>query len=153
MKWLRISFVALATALLAVAQTASDLESPAVNRVGARLLCSCGCKTNLNCRMEPYPCGVCRQAKVRIFKMQQAGMSDQAIIDAFVKENGPDVLAVPPGRIGTMLSYSALVVGLLLIYWFIRRYRKPAVTGVSAQDDENLARYRDQIEKDIAKLE
>jgi cytochrome c-type biogenesis protein CcmH/NrfF len=134
-------------------QTASDLESPAVNRVANRLLCSCGCKDRMTCRMEPYPCGMCRAAKTRIFKMQQAGMADQAILDAFVKESGPDVLAVDPGRIGSLLSYSALVIGLLLVVWFIRKYRKPAAVPEAPAEDELVARYREQIEKDIAKLD
>ena len=85
----------LAISSLSFAQTASDLEAPAVNRVADKLLCSCGCKDKMTCRMEPYMCGVCKTNKTRIFKLQQAGMSDQAIIDTFVKENGADVLAVP----------------------------------------------------------
>ena len=103
--------------------------------------------------MEPYPCGTCRAAKVRIFKMQQQGMSDAAIIDSFVKESGSDILFVEPGRMGSLLSYSALVIGLLLVVWFIRKYRQPAAMARAPEDDEALARYRDQIEKDIAKLD
>jgi len=154
MRLLRIRIaLALLLATAGFSQTASDLESTNVNRVAAHFLCPCGCKENMNCRMEPYPCGTCRASKVRIFRMQSAGMSDAAIIDTFVKESGSDILAVPPGRIGSLLSYSALVVGLLLIVWFIRKYRQPAAMAGAPEDDEALARYRDQIEKDIARLE
>jgi hypothetical protein len=145
--------ILLLAAAICFSQTASDLESAPVNRVANRLLCSCGCKDRMTCRMEPYPCGMCAAAKKRIFKMQQAGMSDQAIVDTFVKESGPDILAVEPGRIGSLLSYSALVIGLLLVVWFIRRYRKPAAVPEAPAEDELLARYREQIEKDIAKLD
>ncbi|HEV2687383.1 MAG TPA: hypothetical protein VGV35_02480, partial [Bryobacteraceae bacterium] len=65
------------------AQTAEELESPAVNRVAEKLLCPCGCKMNMACRMEPYPCQTCWSNKKKIFKLQAAGLSDQAILDQF----------------------------------------------------------------------
>src|SRR5580700_324035 len=79
------------------AQSAEELESPAVNRVADRLNCPCGCKTNMACRMDPYPCRTCWENKKKILQMEQAGLSDQAILDAFSKEMGPNVVVVPPG--------------------------------------------------------
>src|ERR1700694_2534954 len=70
------------------AQSAEELESAAVNRVADRLNCPCGCKTNMACRMDPYPCRTCYDNKKKILKMQAAGMSDQAILDQFAKEMG-----------------------------------------------------------------
>src|ERR1700761_9165315 len=90
----------LALSLLAggcLAQSAEELESPAVNRIATRLNCPCGCKTNMACRMDPYPCRTCWDNKKKILKMEQAGMSDQAILASFASEMGPDVVVVPPG--------------------------------------------------------
>src|SRR5712671_8008961 len=78
-------------------QSAEEMESPACNRVAEKLLCPCGCKTNMACRMDPYPCRTCWDNKKKILKMQAAGMSDQAILDQFSKEMGKDVVAVQPG--------------------------------------------------------
>ena len=136
------------------AQTAEDLESPAVNRVAERLLCPCGCKTNMACRMDPYPCRTCWDNKKKIFAMQNAGMSDQAILDKFAQEMGKDVVAVPPGIIGSLSMYSAAILGLILVVYVIRRYsRKPAAAVAGAADDSDLARYHDQIEKEVDKLD
>jgi len=152
-KWLRISILAALAALVCPGQTMADLESPAVNRVAAHLNCPCGCKMNMTCRMEPYPCGICKAHKVKIFSMQARGMSDDAIVASFVKEEGADILMTPPGFLGSVSSYAALFVGLFLVIMVIRKYRRrqPAAAGPAA--DENLARYHDQIEKDLAKLD
>ena len=160
MRRLRISswVVALSLAVLSdaaiFAQTSEQLESPAVNRVAEKLLCPCGCKTNMACRMDPYPCRTCWDNKKKILKMQAAGMSDQAILDQFAREMGKDVVAVQPGVIGSLSFYTAAALGLILVVFVIRKYSRkgPAVAGAPL-DDPELSRYHDQIEKEVEKLD
>src|ERR1700733_14052101 len=102
MRRLRNSLILLVFAAAAFAQSAEEMESPACNRVAEKLLCPCGCKTNMACRMDPYPCRTCYDNKKKILKMQAAGMSDQAILGQFAKDMGKDVVAVPPGVIGSV---------------------------------------------------
>jgi hypothetical protein len=139
---------------LCAAQSAEELESPAVNRIADRLNCPCGCKTNMACRMDPYPCRTCWENKKKILKMEQAGLSDQAILAAFAQDMGPDVVAVRPGIIGSLLSYTAAALGLLLVVFVIRKYRgkETAVAGAPPHDPL-LDRYHDQIEKEVEKLD
>lgn len=140
---------------LCFAQSAEELESPAVNRVANRLNCPCGCKTNMACRMDPYPCRTCWENKKKILKLEQAGLSDQAILDSFSKEMGTDVVAVPPGIIGSLLSYTAAALGLLLVVFVIRKYRRQGVAVASGEShsDPLLDRYHAQIEKEVEKLD
>jgi cytochrome c-type biogenesis protein CcmH/NrfF len=154
MRRFRSSLLALSfLAAPSFAQNAEQLESPAVNRVAEKLLCPCGCKTNMACRMDPYPCKTCWDNKKKIFEMQAAGLSDQAILDQFSKDMGKDVVAVQPGMLGTVSFYAAGFAGLILVFWVIRKYsRKPAVAGMPSEDP-NLARYHDQIEKEVEKLD
>jgi cytochrome c-type biogenesis protein CcmH/NrfF len=139
------------------AQSAEQLESPAVNRIATRLNCPCGCKTNMACRMDPYPCRTCWENKKKILQMEQAGMSDQAILDQFSKEMGTAVVVVPPGILGSLSFYTAAVLGLALVLLVIRKYsRKEAVVSPGAPgapDDPLLTRYHDQIEKEVEKLD
>ena len=136
------------------AQSAEELESPAVNRVAEKLLCPCGCKMNMACRMDPYPCRTCWENKQKIFKYQQAGLSDQAILDQFAKDNGKDIIATPPGLFGSLSMYSVAFLGLILVAWTIRRYsRKPSAAGGAPADDPELNRYHDQIEREVEKLD
>ena len=109
---------------------------------------------NMACRMEPYPCRVCWENKKKIFKLQSIGYSDQQILDQFAQEQGKDIVANPPGVLGSLSMYSAAIIGLILVVLVIRRYmRKPAVAAVATGDDAELNRYHDQIEKEVEKLE
>jgi cytochrome c-type biogenesis protein CcmH/NrfF len=141
----------MASALLS--QTSSRSMEGDMRRVGARLACLCGC-THTVATCDMFECHFSKPAKARIIQMQQAGMSDQAIIDAFVKEHGPQIYRSAPNQWGRLIPYLALIPGLLLIYWFVRRYyRKPALAGAPAVDEGDYSRYREQIEKDLARLD
>ena len=147
-KFLMLSLVT----ALCMAQSATDLESDKMNRVAKRLQCNCGCNMDMTCRMEPYMCGTCKKFKTQIYALQQARKSDDDIIAQLVSENGKGIVATHPGSIGSILSYTGLGVGLLLIFWFYRRYRRPAPVAENV-DAAVLERYHDQIEKETSKLD
>ena len=151
-----------ALACSAFAQT-PQVESNDVKRVGGHIACQCGsCKETVNCPMSMSGCGFCAPAKAKIRKMQNAGMSDQSIIDSYVKEYGPGIYRGDPSSFYWIVPYSVLLLGVAAIFWFVRRYyhgaaHRPALaTAVAAGSppvDDNYARYRDTIEKDLAKLD
>jgi cytochrome c-type biogenesis protein CcmH/NrfF len=155
--WLAFSLLAGATlAQVSFAQSAEDLESPAVNRVADRLNCPCGCKTNMACRMDPYPCRTCWDNKKKILKMEQSGMSDDAILASFASEMGANVVVVPPGILGSLSFYTAAALGLILVVFVIRKYRRKEAAVVATggpPHDPLLDRYHDQIEKEVDKLD
>jgi cytochrome c-type biogenesis protein CcmH/NrfF len=156
MRRFRNSFLVLALfAGVSFAQSAEELESPAVNRIADRLNCPCGCKTNMACRMDPYPCRTCWENKKKILKMEQSGLSDQAILASFASEMGPNVVVVPPGILGSLSFYTAAALGLILVVFVIRKLsRKGAVAAAGgAPHDPLLDRYHDQIEKEVDKLD
>lgn len=150
---LRSGFLVLLMALAALAQTATEMDSPEVLRVAGKLKCSCGCNQSMACVMPPG-CPLCRMNKAKIYNMQKVGMSDAAIIGRFQKESGPDVVIIPPGIGGTVAPYIALALGLGLVLWTIRRYavKKPitAAAGTSTDIDPAIL---ERIEKDLSKLE
>jgi cytochrome c-type biogenesis protein CcmH len=140
-------------AAIAFGQTASEKPNVDVRRVGARLHCKCGCADSVaTCSM--LECEYSKPAKLKIAQMQSVGMTDQQIIDAFVRE-GWTYLA-PPNAWGWIVPYLSVGVGLVIVWMFIRKYRKPkplAEIGSMEIDDPALEKYRDQIEKDLANLE
>jgi len=151
----KTSLLLLIFAAMGFAQTATEMESPAVLRVADKFHCSCGCNLTMACKMEG-DCHICRQAKAKIFAMQSAGKSDGQIVDAFVQENGKDVMAIRPGPMGVIGPWGALGLGAILVIFLIRRFaaQKPALAPAeSAIDSEVLDRYHERIEKDLAKLE
>jgi cytochrome c-type biogenesis protein CcmH len=101
-------------------------------------------------------CSFSKPAKLRIAQMQAVGMSDEQIIQAFVRDYGPGIYLAPPNAWGWIVPYASVLLGLAMIWLFVKRYRKPkplAEIGMLEIDDPALEKYKDQIEKDLAKLE
>ncbi len=143
-------------AVAALAQTASEKPGIDVRRVGARLACQCGCKDSVaTCSM--LECHFSKPAKERIAQMQAVGMSDQQIVNAFIRDYGAGIYLAPPSPAGWIVPYASVGLGLGVIWLFIRKYyKKPKPLtdlGPVEIDDPELARYKDQIERDLANLE
>jgi cytochrome c-type biogenesis protein CcmH len=146
-----LALLAAALAVAALAQTASEKPSVDVRRVGARLRCQCGCKDSVaTCSM--LECSFSKPAKERIAQMQAVGMSDEQIIQAFVRDYGPGIYLAPPNAWGWIVPYASVLLGLAMIWLFVKRYRKPKALAEIGPDPA-LDKYKDQIEKDLAKLE
>ncbi len=142
-------------AAVALAQSASEWDSHAVNAIAGKLQCNCGCKQDIACTMPPYPCPVCKMNKIRIFNMMNQGMTESQILDEYVKENGATVLTVRPGAGGMIGPYVAIAMGLLLVILVIRRYRMirvAASTGAQAGPPVD-PKVLEQIDKDLEKLD
>jgi len=155
MRRFRSSILALVIAVAALAQTASEKPSVDVRRVGARLQCQCGCKDSVaTCSM--LECHFSKPAKERIAQMQSVGMSDEQIVAAFVRDYGAGIYLAPPNAFGWIVPYAVAGVGLLVILAVLRKVMKPKVMtdlGPVEIDDPALAKYKDQIEKDISNLD
>jgi cytochrome c-type biogenesis protein CcmH/NrfF len=149
------SLLAVFVAVAALAQTASEKPSLDVRRVGARLACQCGCKDSVaTCSM--LECHFSKPAKERIAQLQGLGLSDPQIIDKFVQEYGAAVYLAPPSAFGWIVPYASVGLGLVVIWQFIKKYKKPrpiAEIGPMEIDDPAVQKYKDQIEKELADLE
>ena len=152
---LKSSFLALMIAVAALAQTASEKPSVDVRRVGARLRCQCGCPDSVaTCSM--LECHWSKPAKEKIARMQAVGQTDEQIVQSFLREFGNAIYLAPPNALGWIVPYASVGVGVLIILAFIKKYRKPkplTAVGEIEIDDPELAKYKDQIERDLAKLE
>jgi cytochrome c-type biogenesis protein CcmH/NrfF len=139
--------------IICLAQTAAEKPSNDVRRVGARLLCQCGCKDSVaTCSM--LDCSFSKPAKERIARMQAVGMSDDQIVQAFMRDYGAGIYLAEPNSLGWIVPYASVAFGLMVIWLFIKKYRKPASEAAMIEiDDPDLAKYKDQIEQDLAKLE
>lgn len=138
-------------------QTASQLVTPEIRRVGDKLACKCGSCTNTVSSCQMIGCGYSTPAREKIAAQQKAGMSDQAIVDGFVKEMGLVALAVPPAEgfnlLGWLMPFIAILFGLsaIAIYW--KRFRKPAEATVPEQQPVIDEKYRKRIEAEMAEMD
>ena len=151
------SFLLLIVAAACLAQSASQLQSEAVRRVGSKLACLCGTCNNTVADCPMLECHFAKPARVRIATMQAAGKSDSEIIAQFVGEHGNQIFAVPPAEgfnlLAWVMPWVGIAVGLTMVWLFVRRFRKPATAAESSADAEALSRYQERIEKDLAKLD
>jgi cytochrome c-type biogenesis protein CcmH/NrfF len=158
---LRRGFLFLVLASTAFAQTESQIESDEIKRVGSHLTCQCGCKDDVNCMMSAGQCPVCKPMRTKIFKMQQAGMDDSAIVASFVKDLGEKVFRPDPSSSFWLVAYFSLGVGGLSVVLTLTRMRRDAhkrasspasaggqFTGAYAESDPDLRRYLQAIEEE-----
>src|SRR5437870_11202274 len=117
MQRFRSSVLAIVVSVGALAQTASQKPSPDTRRVGARIACKCGCSDSVaTCSM--LECHFSKPAKERIAQMQSVGMSDQQIVQAFIREYGAAVFLALPNAWGWIVPYASLLAGLGVVLLF-----------------------------------
>jgi cytochrome c-type biogenesis protein CcmH/NrfF len=91
--------------------------------------------------------------------MESSGMSDASIIGSFVMEYGQKILRPDPSSWFWVVPYLALgVAGFLLVFVLWRAWKRPGMklavpSGPAPDNDPELARYRDAIEKETSKLD
>ena len=160
MRRLKNSFLAVLLAVAALAQSSSALLTPEIRRVGGRLACLCGTCNNTVGDCPMLECHYTKPMRERIAAMQKLGMSDEEIVNAVVKDKGLQALAAPPEEgfnlLAWIMPWIAVSLGLVAIWVFISRLnRKKAVAAAAAPelDPEVLKHYRENIEKDLAKLD
>ena len=161
-------FAAMAFVLMTVcalgAQTTpagpSPLTDPNMRRVGDHLKCLCGCKATVTgCDM--MECRYSSPARKQISAMLAKGEPDNAIYSWFAKQNGLTALLAPPTEgfyaVGWVMPFVGLLFGFLVVYYVLRRYRQPApiaaAGGAPALSPQQLDRYRQQIDRDLAKMD
>ena len=148
MKEWKVSFLIAVLTVIAFAQTTPPWDTREINAIAAKLNCNCGCKQHMDCQMQPG-CPECKRNKQKMMTMLQSGMNESQILDQFVKEQGKDVLVVPPGSMGVVGPYVALTIGLGLVILVMRRYLRQKPAPVPEVDQATL----DKIEKETANLD
>ena len=102
--------------------------------------------------MSKRGCHFCVPQKARIYKMQKAGMSDDAIIEVYKKEFGDKIYLSDPSIFYWLVPVMAIALGMLAIYWFIRRMTSH-VPATAIPVDPSMVRFQDEIEKEMQKLD
>jgi len=151
------SFLLLVLAAVCLPQTATQLVTPEIRRVGDKLACKCGVCNNTVATCQMLECHYSLPARQKIAALQKKGESDETIIAGFVRENGISALSSPPAEgfniLGYVMPFVGVLVGLGAIFLFMKRSKKPIPADAPELDSEMLSRYRDRIDKDMAKFD
>ena len=148
---LAVAFCLCFAALLA--QDPTSYLTPDVARVGDRLACRCaGCRDTVgNCPM--LHCHSADPKRQRIHELKSKAMTDDEIVNTFVREEGVVALSSPPSEsIGGLITWLmpgvVLLIGFYIYMRFIRSNRH-APAPISHDDQALLERYRSQLGDDM----
>jgi len=131
-------------------------SSARAKEIGGKLLCVCGCGQILTACNHvgcTYSHAMLKELDERVAR----GESDSLILQSFVQEYGPTVLAEPPARgfnwAAWIMPVLAPLVALFLVWQLVRRWRARAVPapagGAPPISPELLSRARHDMDRDL----
>lgn len=131
-------------------------SSPHAKEVGGKLLCVCGCNQILTA-CNHVGCTYSHDMLKEVDDRVSRGESDSLILQSFVQEYGPTVLAEPPAHgfnwAAWIMPVLVPLIALILVWQLVRRWRVRGVPvpagGAPAVSPELLSRARRDIDKDL----
>jgi cytochrome c-type biogenesis protein CcmH len=126
------------------------------NSLGHRMMCTCGCGQVL---LECNHVGCQSSDKMRnqlLAAMEKGGDSDDLILQGFVQEYGPTVIAAPTAtgfnRVAWIMPFVALALGITFVVFVVRAWKnKPApalADGITIPSGGELDALRERARKE-----
>jgi len=118
---------------------AGDTVEQRFNTLGHKLMCKCGCnQVLLEC--NHVGCTYSDRMRDELAAGLQRGDNNDLILQAFVQNYGPTVLAAPTttgfNRVAWIMPFAALAGGILLTTVIVRAWKhRPAAPAVAAPTD------------------
>lgn len=139
---------------LAVGLGAQQLGRRA-RRIGEQLICPCGC-TQGAIVCNHVGCPIVTQLRAEIVQRAASTDSDALVLQSFVQEYGTQVLANPTktgfNLLAWIMPWVALGLGIVLVLWFVQRWRRPAPeAGAAGTESGAQATVRREIADEIEK--
>ncbi len=78
-------------------------------------------------------------------------MSDASIIDIYKKEFGDKIYLADPSSFFWITPTLVIVLGVMGIFYFVRRNQSPQLVTAKATNDPALDKYRDEIDREMNK--
>jgi cytochrome c-type biogenesis protein CcmH/NrfF len=150
---MRISFrrylQAAALALAVVALMGATDDSPRFKDLGHRMMCACGCgQILLEC--NHVGCTYSDKMRNQLLAALDKGDNDDLILQGFVQEYGPTVIAAPTAtgfnRVAWIMPFVALAFGIAFVIYVVRSWKNrptPALAdGIAIPHDHELDDFR-----------
>ncbi len=122
--------------------------------IGDKLKCQCSCNYSVgSCNM--LNCHFKTPVDEEIRAGLTTGDSEETIIGRLKQKYGTVILASPPAEgfnvLGWLMPFVALGIGLLVVRYVVVRWRRPQ--PAAAVPGAVMAKFRDEMEKELADLE
>ncbi|MGB8010327.1 MAG: cytochrome c-type biogenesis protein CcmH [Terriglobales bacterium] len=150
-RWLQATILALA---VVVCMGAGD-DSARFKDLGHRMMCTCGCgQVLLEC--NHVGCQSSEKMRNQLLAALDKGDNDDLILQGFVQEYGPTVVAAPTAtgfnRVAWIMPFAALALGIAFVVYVVRAWKNrpaPALAdGITIPQGKELDEYRQQARKE-----
>jgi len=152
--WLSAVLLVAAILLLPFLPSARAQQSDRAKEIGQKLMCVCGCNQILTA-CNHIGCKYSHTMLQELDQLVTRNESDDLILQAFVQEYGPTVLAEPPTKgfdwAAWIVPIAVPIIALFLVWEVVRRWRHRASlapAGGPPISPELLARAHREAEKD-----
>jgi len=134
-RWLQAAALALA---VVVFMGAGD-DSARFKDLGHRMMCTCGCgQVLLEC--NHVGCQSSDKMRNQLLAALDKGNNDDLILQGFVQEYGPTVIAAPTAtgfnRVAWIMPFAALAFGIIFVVYVVRSWKNrpaPALAAITFQ--------------------
>lgn len=123
--------------------------------LGHRMMCTCGCgQVLLEC--NHVGCKSSDKMRDQLMAAIDKGDNDDLILQGFVQEYGPTVIAAPTAtgfnKVAWIMPFVALAAGIIFVTWVVRAWKnrpEPALAdGIVIPHGPELDRFRAQARKE-----
>ncbi len=139
--------------------TARD-DAALVQQIEHKIKCTCGCGLDVfTCRTTDFTCATSPAMHRMVLARLDSSMTAQQVVAAFETQYGESILMQPPRRgfnwAAYLMPFVALLLGLGVVSWLIRRWSGRAETEAEAPrptphaprtDADDLARLQRELE-------
>jgi cytochrome c-type biogenesis protein CcmH/NrfF len=130
----------------------ADLDRARFEKVGHELMCTCGCQQVL-LECNHVGCQVSDKMRAQVAAAIQSGGSDESILQSFVDQFGPTVLAAPTktgfDRVAWITPWAIFALGLFAAILFVRKWQgRQRSTAAASVPPEVFDQYVAQARKE-----
>jgi len=141
--------------LLVLAATPLSLgaDRQRVKEVGQKFICVCGTCNQMLTACNHFGCPSSGPMLAEIAAQLDEGNSDDSIVAHFAEKYGLTVLSAPPAAGFNLtvwiMPFVALVLGGLLVVYFVRQFRS---RWAAAPADVDVTKYQQKVEEELKKF-
>ena len=141
--------------LLVLAATPLSLaaDRQRVRELAQKFICVCGTCNQMLTACNHFGCPSSGPMLAEIAAQLDEGNSDDSIISHFAEKYGLTVLSAPPAAgfnlTAWVMPFVALVLGGLLVVYFVRQFR---ARWVAAPADIDVSKYQQKVEEELKKF-
>ena len=136
--------------LLATAPLALAADRQRVKEVGQKFICVCGTCNQMLTACNHFGCPSSGPMMAEIAAQLDEGNSEESIVARFAEKYGLTVLSAPPAVgfniAAWVMPFAALLLGAMLVVYFVRQFRSRWAT---APADVDVAKYQQKVEEEL----